>query len=673
MAAVCICSFACGNSQTDNPTPPTGKPETVFISETGEQEQSLETDATRSVFFISPDGDDAGDGSEKTPWRTLEKARDMLRLHNFDMTDDFTVLLRGGEYALTETLIFGPEDSGTNGHRIRYVSYPGEKAVIGGGKAVTDWAEHDDPEKPGLWKADIPVSDGFADIFRQLYINGVKAERAQTSDVEALLGGSELFIGYVEALSDGPNPLGRRRTEYELGYRYEGGEPPPMYGWRNPSDIEFILRPTEWMYQRALVGSITEEAVFMRQPSFGRIMNYTPWGNGKNLVDRIENAYELLSEPGEWYLDRAKRVVYYLPREGEDMRTAVVEAPVLEGSLILFNGAPEKPVRGISFEGITFTLTNWTLPSRMGGYDTPQQANQSFVSWEDAASSMKSDFGGSWWTMARPAPGGVDVYMGHDIEFERCIFTKLGGAGLNLLEGCRNCVINGCVFTDIAGNGIQVGVTTEGTPPSENALYGNRVSNCYVSKVCGDYRGGCAVMLGIINEMTVANNPIYDVPYSGISSGWGWGAHIPISNNRIFITDNHVFDTNREVYDGGSVYTLGSHPDSVFSGNFVGRPLKGVASFYIDNGSSHITIEGNYLHSLNISPGWGPEESKATHINIRENYHRAAFQLTSNEGVLFEGNIKVNADEIPPGASAIIEKAGIRPEYRDIIPEGVVY
>ena len=43
----------------------------------------------------------------------------------------------------------------------------------------------------------------------------------------------------------------------------------------------------------------------------------------------VENALELLDQPGEWYLDRAALRVYYLPRPGEDPRSADVEAPAL--------------------------------------------------------------------------------------------------------------------------------------------------------------------------------------------------------------------------------------------------------------------------------------------------------------------------------------------------------
>ena len=47
-----------------------------------------------------------------------------------------------------------------------------------------------------------------------------------------------------------------------------------------------------------------------------------------------------LDQPGEWFLDR-EGTLYYMPREGEDMATAEVIAPVSAESFITFAGEPE--------------------------------------------------------------------------------------------------------------------------------------------------------------------------------------------------------------------------------------------------------------------------------------------------------------------------------------------
>jgi len=58
------------------------------------------------------------------------------------MKSDIYVYLRGGTYNITETITFGPQDSGTNGYRIYYMAYPGETPVLSGATKVTGWTRH---------------------------------------------------------------------------------------------------------------------------------------------------------------------------------------------------------------------------------------------------------------------------------------------------------------------------------------------------------------------------------------------------------------------------------------------------------------------------------------------------------------------------------------------------
>ena len=71
-------------------------------------------------FFVSPDGNDSGSGTYDSPFQTLEAARDAVRKINKDMSGDIKVYLRGGDYRLTQPVVFDTKDSGTNGHTISY-------------------------------------------------------------------------------------------------------------------------------------------------------------------------------------------------------------------------------------------------------------------------------------------------------------------------------------------------------------------------------------------------------------------------------------------------------------------------------------------------------------------------------------------------------------------------
>ncbi len=58
--------------------------------------------------------------------------------------------------------------------------------------------------------------------------------------------------------------------------------------------------------------------------------------------------------------------------------------------------------------------------------------------------------------LGRPAAA-VRVVAARQIDFERCRFEHLGSTGLDYEEAVQGGVVRGCLFRDIAGNGLLVG------------------------------------------------------------------------------------------------------------------------------------------------------------------------------------------------------------------------
>ncbi len=118
--------------------------------------------------FVSPQGDDAGDGSEAKPWRSINHALPLLSAGD-------TLYLRGGSYfENVYCAIAGTEDK-----PITIRSYPGELATIDGGLPEFQT----DPAK--AWE---PVKDGVPGEYRstQVYKN--------IRDVVGLFGDSNLGL-----------------------------------------------------------------------------------------------------------------------------------------------------------------------------------------------------------------------------------------------------------------------------------------------------------------------------------------------------------------------------------------------------------------------------------------------------------------------------------------------
>jgi hypothetical protein len=84
--------------------------------------------AVRADFVVATTGSDDNPGTAAKPFATLARARDAVRKLNAGGPPraTVTVLVCGGTYALKETLVSGPEDSGTAERRIVYAAYPGE-------------------------------------------------------------------------------------------------------------------------------------------------------------------------------------------------------------------------------------------------------------------------------------------------------------------------------------------------------------------------------------------------------------------------------------------------------------------------------------------------------------------------------------------------------------------
>ena len=89
-------------------------------------------------YYVAADGDDSNPGTILQPFATIEKARLAVRARIASgMTNDLTVMLRGGTYYISKTLAFTAADSGVGGHRVVYRNYPDEVPVIDGGVPIT--------------------------------------------------------------------------------------------------------------------------------------------------------------------------------------------------------------------------------------------------------------------------------------------------------------------------------------------------------------------------------------------------------------------------------------------------------------------------------------------------------------------------------------------------------
>jgi hypothetical protein len=585
-----------------------------------------------ATYYVDPDpakGNDANPGSLTAPFRTIQKARDVVRTINASMSGDIIINLRGGWFVLTSPLTFTAADSGGNGYNVIYQAYAGEFPVISGGRQITGWTVHDAAK--GIWKAPAPALET-----RQLFVNGVRAIRAHSGS--GLSGATRTSTGYTISNS-------------------------PMRLWGNVSDIEFVYNGMQgatggakWTERRCGVSSVSGTAIVMKQPCWSRSIADTL--TGVTIPSDIENAFELLDQPGEWYLDRAADVIYYKPLAGENMATADVEAPVLE-NLVSGTAALGTPIHNIQFKGITFAHATWLAPNGNNGFAEMQGNNQlAGLGFPNAAVSFKT---------------------AQNIRFERCVFTQLGGMGLELSEGAQNCEVIGCEFTDISGNPVKLGKTTDPTRTDARARdTGIRVENCYIHDAPVEYRGGVGIFAGYVADTRLAHNEIAYTTYSGISMGWIQSNTVPdnsyMANNEIAWNDiHHVLSS---LADGGAIYTLGAQTGSSWHDNYIhDMPWAGTnrQALYPDRMSAYIDIHHNVIE--NIASGrwfyvWG-SAALVHDLQIHDNYTNTSSYLngSGSSTVTMTNNTVVSGGNWPQAAIDIMNGAGLEAAYQDLAGE----
>jgi hypothetical protein len=622
--------------------------------------------------FVSPTGDDRNPGSQAAPVRTLQRAQALVRGLDKNMTADVTVVLADGFYRLTSPLALSSADSGTGGHNVVWTADSNARPVLAGSIQVIGWQQMSVGSP--IWVAQAPSSLRT----RQLYVNGSRAGRAH---------------GALPASLTGQNSTG-----------YSGGAT-TMAGWRNPSGakprLEFVYRGGlgAWTEPRCPVASISSAgAVTMTQPCWNNSTNraccFTD-GRAYNLVGRkgiteqptqVENAFQFLSAstPGQWFLDQGDGKVYYVPRAGENMATADVEAPVLE-TLLSGNG-----VHNVVFNGIQFSYATW-LGSNSGDGFAEIQANYQVTGSDGAASQGLCHVPPPSYTLGRcpfgawtQIPGNVSFTNDQNVQFTNDAFVHLGAAGLTLGDGSQHDLVKGDIFTDISGSGLQVGNVDQPTATGTAQTRNNTISDNHVFNLPAEYHGGIGIDSGYTASDTINHNQIDHTAYSAISQGWGgWPdkeqeAPQPNFTHDNVIANNLIFNHMSLLNDGGGIYTQGITGTSLSNGEHVTGNLihdqtgKGHV-IYTDNGCTFESILGNGVYNTGAANGWGSTHhdfapgatTTLDPTDVENNFIQNPPSTTTGSGVTVANNTTITSGSQVP--SSIVDNAGLESAFKGLL------
>lgn len=501
--------------------------------------------------YVAPDG--SGDACSCAAPCALTTGRDHARALAAGAARDIVVFVLDGTYRLAQTFTLDSSDSGPGGgHAIVYRAAPGAKPVWTGALRVQGFSPVD--AQKIVWVADVPPGTKS----RQLYVNGHRATRAR---------GPAAPAGYTKTASG-----------FTLGDAV-------IASWPDRAQIE-VVGVWQWQMYRCPVASVDPSGITLVQPCWS---NASSWHF--DSVAWLENALELLDTGGEFYLDEAAGKLYYAPRAGEDMASADVEIPVLE-ALVTGAGTPAAPLHDVAFEGIAFSYATWLGPSTPDGYISLQ-----------ASITMR----GNPPAPEKP-PANVTMHATHGVRFASCTFEHLGGAALAFEVAAQSNLVDLCRFEDVSASAVMVGdVThTDDHHPSDPSLIvqDNTVKRSYVTRAGAEYYDATGIFVGYTTHTTVANNELFDLPYTGISAGWGWGSvdpggsggyTTPSTSQKNDIENNVISHHMRALHDGGGIYVLGAQPGAVMNGNVISNQADPYGNIYLDNGSQYWSVDSDVV------------------------------------------------------------------------------
>lgn len=530
----------------------------------------------QATLYASPGG--SGTSCAQAAPCALTTARDKVRTLAPTMTGDIVVSLASGHYFLSQTFTLNQTDSGTNGHKVIYQSATSGGAILNGGRQITGWEPV--ASKPGVYRA---LATGLAT--RQFYVDSIRAVPARSGWLGATYF-SETATGW---------------TGLQSPYTSMGS-------WRNPQDIE-LWGYNRWRSLRCRISSISGANLTMQNPC---------WNNSSdawNSVGYVENAYELLDSPGEFYNDESEGYVYYYPRAGQNMSTALAIAPVLQ-TIMSASGTESAPLHDVTFKGIVFAYGTWLAPSGPDGF-AEMGKNVYYATASKTPTLM---------------PGNVSVKYAQSVIFDDCGFRRLGAAGLSLGTGVRTSRVLNSDFVDISGTGLLIGDLTR-TPATALRTNDIQVQNSTVDYAGQEYQGAAGIFVTYGSNIVIAHNTVQHLPLDGIMVGWHGTSYY--ANN--VIAYNKVYDVGNLLFDVGGIHTLNPQPGSVIHHNYVaevgrtGDPVTAFNALYLDNNSSNILVEDNVLDTY-YDTWMSMWHNTATANTIRDNYVRDDWVTCARDG-----------------------------------------
>ncbi|QUI22299.1 right-handed parallel beta-helix repeat-containing protein [Vallitalea pronyensis] len=522
------------------------------------------TEEVNMELYVSLQGSDKDDGSMNRPFRTIMKAQKVIQDMNAIPKGGITVYIREGVYSIDDTLSFTRKDSGEQDAPITYQNYKDEHVCISGGVRLkkSDFTRvndegilnrlWDEKVKDKLLQVDLDAAgiEDYGHLSRRGYVHNdaqqvtqmelfVEEQRMTLSrwpNYEKMLWTSIVDQGHI--LSQGQDVLGGPTLAFDKTFERSKK-------WMNREDIwmdGILSYDWVWGYNRIQHMDSEKRQVTL---TYGTQDGVFDWGETRGVF--FQNILEEIDMPGEYYIDRDAKKLYYYPT------TAFQESPDPE---ILLSHA-NKPLLSLkncaymNFKGIVFDGT-------------------------------RSD--------------GIVCHEGdnHHITFEGITVKHIGQTGI-VLHGTDIKVLDSDIY-NLGSAGVRVNGGDKKTLTSSH----NTITNCHIYNV-GQIRKGYNPALSMDGVgVVVSHNLIHDTPHMAIT----------VRGNDHFIAYNECYNISQIFRDMGIIYmNLGARPyergthiyrnyfHDYWSINDEHDDNNGV---YLDNGTQGVLINENIFYRSDV-------------------------------------------------------------------------
>ncbi len=529
------------------------------------------SDTIQAEFWVSPNGKDTNAGTQATPFKTIQKARDAVRAVNDNMTGDIVVNIAKGRYYLDETITFTNEDSGTNGFDVVYKyaagDLPGAPQIIGG-RYATKWINYGN----GIYYTNVntPVYalyEGDTAAIPARYPNLVESEE------QPLAKAPYLYAKYDEIAQD---PNDTPVIEEYTRILYDDGAFDESIA-NNLSGLMVCLWTSggwDWYTDVVNVGSIdTAQNIITLDcsaTSDSTRPHYQPGlmhnSSKKGARYFLMNHLSLLDRPGEFYMDKAANRLYYMPYEVSNLPNVII--PAVKNIIEVNGESAANPVKNIRFEGLNVKNNNF-VENTIFPIDKYEYFPERSVDY-------------------------ANIYMTNteNITIKDCKIENAAANGLSMHDYAQNNTVSGTVFKNIGMDGLVIQGMNQGQGDySKN----NTITNCLFKNMGTTMGEGSGMRLmqtgsNIIEKCTVDGAVRHGMSLKGHKVIADGAEHTKIYSSGNVVKYCRFKNVGQDSGDMGAIHLFGLSDEPDANGKYISNTFEQIV---IENVNNHESSTDN--------------------------------------------------------------------------------